>query len=126
MSHEHLCKSCAFTHPIKVGESCGNGYLYLEPKTACVGYKLQESKPMFDGAAKCDSSTYDDVDLYVCDGDSSAITFAKHDCDKCGKKLYASDGFHIWPDPDDKDDDQIEFHLHAKCFKRLLKKLIEL
>ena len=68
----------------------------------------------------------DDTDFKLFTDPDTTITFTKFDCDACDEKTDASQGFHIYSDPLDKDDDQVDFHLHAKCFKRLLKRLIEL
>ena len=133
MGNEHLCKNCVYTIPEKSGKECGNGYLYLEPKVACVGFKALSSVDLYNDGCY-NSSTIDGADYGMSDASSSdlyvdpdtTIRIATYTCDKCEKEIGHSEGFHIWPDPNDEDDDQIEFHLHAKCFKWLLKKLINL
>lgn len=140
MGTEHLCKSCVFTRPIKVGESCGNGYLYLESKVACVGYEKDSAKPYFDDSNKCDSvdyggSTFDmsdasSSDLYFDDNDSSVISIdqpkyhpiEEWKCARCGEVGIGKPwGMHIYGD-----EDYDEFHLHRDCLKALWVHLIKL
>lgn len=135
MSHEHLCKSCVYTVPPKVGEECGNGYLYLEPKVACAGHEVNLAEPRFDGEAKYDSNTADSGDydsiydssdassdnIHLDIGDSSSTLYVEpRICNKCGEEIDYGWGFHLTPPDEDK------FHLHSKCLKALLKHLIKL
>ena len=133
MAIEHLCKSCLYTHPTEVGKECGNGYLYLKPKTACVGYAPISSVDLYNDGCY-NSSTVDGADYgmsdvssgdyYINDNDSAIfadISISPGNCNRCGKKIEDSHWFSLHPDGDDD-----PFHLHAKCAKVLLKHLIKL